>query len=219
MKFSTEAKIISGIGAITLVVLISAIFILNADSSPGNGGNNLQKADQSLLIREDSTKIGSPSASLTIVEFADFQCPACAVAYKTLKEIKLRYPQKIQFVYRHFPLPMHKNAFAAAKAAEAAGEQGKFWEMHDLLFEDQKSWADSEDPKEQFSGYASKIGLEVERFVSDYGSSKYDQKITQDRSDGAKLGINGTPTIYINGEKTEGIPTIHQLDTRLKNIP
>src|SRR5581483_190972 len=105
-------------------------------------------SDSTVLTRNANHKITSTNTKVTIIEFADFQCPACGQAHPALKQILEEYKGKVTFIYRHFPLPQHQNAILAAKASEAAGEQGKFWEMHDMLYEKQNEWSESNNAEE-----------------------------------------------------------------------
>src|SRR6478609_1380375 len=116
-----EAKIITIIGVITLVLLVGGIFLLGKSSTTSS-----TKADPAVLVKNDSHKISSDSAKLTVVEFGDYQCPACAMAQPTVKQLLSTYSGRVNFVFRHFPLPQHSNAIPAAMAAEAAGTQGKY---------------------------------------------------------------------------------------------
>lgn len=200
---SQETKVLLGIVAVTLVILTGAIFFLsNSDSK--SSINSSSSADPKLLVKEDSNKITADSAKVTIVEFGDYQCPACNAAHPIVKQILKDYQGKVNFVFRHFPLPQHQNAIIAAQAAEAAGEQDKYWEMHNKLYEDQNSWAESNNPLEIFVKYAQDLNLNVDQFKASISSNKHQQKILNDKNDGTSLGINSTPTFYINGIKTDG---------------
>lgn len=200
-----EAKILVGIGIATIIILVGAIFLLSKSSPAQNVSS--ASVDTKLLIRDDSHKISSNSANLkvTIVEFGDYQCPACGQAYPITKQVLKDYSGRINFVFRNFPLPQHQNALISAEAAEAAGAQGKFWQMHDKLYETQNDWADSNQPLNIFTGFAKNLGLDVLRFQNDVSTNKYADRITQDQSDGNTLGINATPTFFINGQKIEGV--------------
>jgi protein-disulfide isomerase len=127
------------------------------------------------------------------------------------------YQGKVKFVWRYFPLPGHKNSVIATQAAEAAGEQGKFWEMNDKLFENQHLWGNEQNlPSEQdanamFVQYAQEIGLNTEQFRQAIESKKFTDKIQRDQRDGQALGVNSTPTFFLNGKKSPGIPTYQQL--------
>lgn len=146
----------------------------------------------------------NPEASVTLVEYSDFQCPACASYLPILKSLESEFSGSVKFVYRHFPLAqIHFNANAAARATEAAGNQGKFWEMHDKVFETQIFWASSGNAEEVFAGYAADLGLDVERFRSDFDSDDARDRVTADYTEGVKAGINSTPSFFINGEKIQ----------------
>lgn len=141
---------------------------------------------------------------IILVEYGDFQCPGCAAAHPNVKDLLAEYSNKISFVFRHFPLTsIHPNARAAAAAAEAAGLQGKFFAMHDLLYENQTDWqnADAAQRTTLFTSYAESLGLDLEKFKNDLSSADINQKISFDQEIGKRLGVNSTPTFYLNGEK------------------
>lgn len=196
-----DVKIMLGIGIVCVVLLVGAAFLMGGSATP----NQTQKVDPKLLVRQNShTTNGSPK--VTIVEFGDYQCPACGVAHPVMKEIESEYGNKITFVFRNFPLPMHQNSHISAEAAEAAGKQGKFWQMYDLLYQNQKEWSESTSPLDIFATYAKKLGLDVEQFKSDVSNNAYAKQIEQDIKDGNALGVNATPTFFINGVMMEGVP-------------
>lgn len=147
---------------------------------------------------------GNKDAKVVVYEYADFQCPGCAGAYPNLKTITETYKNQVAFVYRSFPLTsIHPHAFAAAATAEAAGLQGKYWEMHDQLFETQDTWKNlsAEARQNQFEQYAQALGLNVDQFRADLAGEKVAAKINFDRSLGLKVGVDSTPTVFINKEK------------------
>lgn len=192
-----EKKLLIGIALVTLIILGGGVFALMRSSSPKSG----ETVDMKRLIRDDSEKISSESATVTLVEFADYQCPACGSYAPVVKQLLGEFEGKLNLVYRNFPLLKHKNARIAAEAAEAAGEQGKFWEMHGKLFESQAQWSEAGNAKEVFIGYAQQLGLDTDRFKRDLGSDRIRQKIDRDFGDGSVLGVNATPTFYLQGEK------------------
>ena len=149
--------------------------------------------------------LGSPTASVTVEEFADFQCGSCAATHPTLKEIQSIYGSKIKFVFRHFPLaiPQHDKAYDAAAAAEAAGMQGKFWAMQDQLFANQQAWTQNPNYRQLWVEYATKIGLDVQRFQTDAAGIAAKSRVDQDMSRGRALSVSSTPTIFVNGQ---GVP-------------
>ena len=153
---------------------------------------------------EDNEQIkGAPlkDAKIVIIEYSDFQCPACRSYYPMVKKLIQDIPN-VSLVYRHFPLPQHANARTSAQASEAAGQQGKFWEMHDMLFDNQQNWAESRTSKEAFLGYALALGLDIEKFKIDYDSSETKTKIEKDYQSGGR-DINGTPTFFVNDKKIQ----------------
>lgn len=203
-----EAKVIVGIGAVTLLILFGGIFFLSKNDQQSA---STPSADLAILMRNTKHKAGAEKAVVTIVEFGDFQCPACGRAYPVIKQLLEENKNKITFVYRHFPLPQHKNALLAARAAEAAGSQGKFWEMHDLLFMRQETWSESSDASKIFTSYAEELKLNTDRFSEDFSSKIYDAAIQSDKDDGIRLGVNSTPTLFIDDKKVTVSPTYENL--------
>ena len=143
---------------------------------------------------------GSENASVTLEEFGDFECPPCGLLYPVLKGSENEYGPRLRVIFREFPLtPPHVHALAAARAAEAAGLQGRFFEMHDQLYENQKTWKDVFDVRPVFEEYARKIGLDVERWKKDQTSEVVEQRIFLDGVRAHSLGVKGTPTVFLNG--------------------
>jgi protein-disulfide isomerase len=137
-----------------------------------------------------------------LVEYSDFQCPACGMYYPLVKQLKAEFGDKLKVVYKHFPLQqIHKNANLAARASEAALNQNKFWEMHNILFEKQKEWSESGQALSLFTAYAMELGLEKERFLDDIDRSSLYDKVNSDYQEGIRLKVSGTPTFFLNGEK------------------
>ncbi len=144
--------------------------------------------------------IGSENSPVVIEEFADFQCPTCGFVHPKMNEINAKYGNRVKFIFRNFPLvTVHKNAYGAAVASEAAGLQGKFWEMQDLLFRNQTQWSNLDNPNEQFSDYAKRIGLDVEKFNNDILGVQAKQRVDFDIQRGNALNLRSTPTILVNG--------------------
>ncbi|HEY5657911.1 MAG TPA: thioredoxin domain-containing protein [Myxococcota bacterium] len=142
---------------------------------------------------------GNPDAKLAIVEFSDFQCPFCNRVAPTLQQIEREYGDQVRIVFKHLPLSMHAKAPAAHAAAEAAHRQGKFWEMHDLIFGDQANMS-----PERYVEYADRIGLDVERFKRDVESADVKSKIEADGAEAARLGVASTPGFFVNGRYVRG---------------
>jgi protein-disulfide isomerase len=148
--------------------------------------------------------LGSDSSGVVLIEYGDFQCPACGSYHPILQQVKEAYKDRVLFQFRHFPLEaIHVNARAGSRAAEAASMQNKFWEMHDMLFENQTAWSGAGDPLSIFESYAQALGLDVAKFTTDYKSSTVNATINADITEGKNLGAESTPTFILDGEKIE----------------
>lgn len=148
---------------------------------------------------------GNKDSKVVLVEYSDFQCPACGAYQPLVKQLLQELnTEKFVFAYRYFPLyQIHQNAESAAQAAEAAGGQGKFWEMHDILFDNQKSWSNKRNAEEDFIKYAESLDLNIDKFRNDLTSKEIKNKITSDYRSGQKAGVNSTPTFFLNGKKLQ----------------
>lgn len=148
---------------------------------------------------------GQQDAAVKLVEYSDFQCPACGAYYPIVEQIVEKYKDRISFEYRHYPLAtIHKNAFAAARASEAAGKQGKFWEMYRLLFANQTAWSDSDSSQTSFEVYAKQLGLDMGRYKTDFAGSETNGAINASIREFNKLGLpKSTPTFLLNGKKIQ----------------
>lgn len=161
-------------------------------------------------------EIGPPDARITLVEFSDFECPYCSVAVKEVRAIMAAYPKDIRLIYKQFPLPMHPHAPMAAEASLAAAEQGKFWELHDLMFANFRKLS-----RDNLLLWAKQIGLDVEKFKSEIDSGKFRNTVKKDESDGETAGVYGTPAFFINGKLYNGPMNLQAvkpiLDAELKS--
>lgn len=146
---------------------------------------------------------GNKESAVTLVEYGDFQCPACAAYHPLVNKLLKEQGENFRFVYRHFPLRQHLQAKDAAYAAEAAGRQGKFWEMYDLIFQNQIDWAEKSKAKDIFLGYAVSLELDAEQFKKDRDLSEVKTRVEKDAQDGLKIGVNSTPTFYLNAKKIQ----------------
>ncbi len=155
--------------------------------------------DKASTTRESSHMRGDGSARVTLEEFGDFQCPPCATVAATLLRIEHDYGGKLRVIFREFPLPMHVHAQEAACAAEAAGLQGRFWEMHDLLYRNQSTWTAAAKIEDIFKKYAFTLGLDVDRFLRDSASEQVRERVATDHAQGEARGVTATPTLFING--------------------
>jgi len=146
--------------------------------------------------------LGPASAPAKLEEFGDFECPPCGLLHATLQTMEREFGDRLRITFREFPLvPTHQHALAAATAAEATGLQGKFWEMHDMLYENQKQWHEAFDVRPIFEDYAKRIGIDIERYKQDLTSEVVQQRITQDGLRAHSLGVKGTPTVFLNGRE------------------
>lgn len=146
--------------------------------------------------------LGSATAPATLEEFGDFQCPPCGLLHSILKTMQREFGSRLRIIFRELPLvPTHRHALAAARAAEAAGLQGKFWEMHALIYENQRNWHEAFDVRPIFEGYATKIGLNPEQFKRDINNPIVEQRIFLDGKRAHALGVKGTPTVFLNGRE------------------
>ena len=143
---------------------------------------------------------GPANAAVTLEEYGDFQCPPCGGLEPPLQQIERDYASSLRVIFRNFPFTIHEHAHEAAYAAEAAGLQGRFWEMHDLLYREQAVWAKTKDVQPLFDSYAGMIGLNLERFKKDAGGEQVKAKVESDRKRGEELGVKNTPTIFINNQ-------------------
>jgi protein-disulfide isomerase len=167
----------------------------------GGGGQKVINAPGVNEIVADDHVFGKADAAVTFVEYADFQCPACSEYYPIIKKLEEDYGDRMRFVYRNFPIPGHVNGIPAARAAEAAALQGKFFEMEDKLFTNQKIWSleDAGTLAITLALYAQAIGLDMNKFQADKDSDAVKAKIDKDAQSGVKAGVDATPTFFLNG--------------------
>jgi protein-disulfide isomerase len=166
-------------------------------------------ADESVHIR------GNPDAPVTLEEFGDYQCPPCGVLAEPLNQIEHDFSPNTRLIFYNYPLPLHQHAREAACSAEAAGLQGKFWEMHDLIYRQQANWSKAPDAQAIFASYAGTLGLDLERFKKDSQSPEVKARVDADQKKGASIGVQNTPTIFINNHAVA--PTDLAPD-RLRNV-
>ncbi|CAN5413923.1 hypothetical protein BH10PAT4_BH10PAT4_1090 [soil metagenome] len=197
--------------SVIVVGLLAALVITSRNANPPIDVSNIKEATI-LPASTDSGNIadqvfGNKDAKVILVEYGDLQCPACKTAHPNLKLITEAYKDKIAFVFRNFPLTaIHPNARTGSAAAEAAGLQGKYWEMNDYLYEHADEWISLTDRtklSDTFVGYAKILNLDTAKFTNDIASTEVNQKISFDQALGKKLGVDSTPTLYIDGVKIE----------------
>jgi protein-disulfide isomerase len=165
---------------------------------------------------------GPATAAVTLEEFGDFECTPCLLLWAALRNIEKDYGERVAVTFRQHPLAQHQHASKAARAAEAAGLQGRFWEMHDLLYLKRPAWVRGDDPTSVFQNFASELGLDVDRFKKDIDSSAVTERIKADEDRGESLGIDRTPIVFVNGKRADLQPDVEKglrvdIDTALRN--
>ncbi|GAA4013737.1 hypothetical protein GCM10022247_40660 [Allokutzneria multivorans] len=199
------------IGTIAAVVIIVAAFVLlrgggspQADSAaPTTTTSQVPRVPAEVLVRPDSHKISTAAdGKATMVEFLDFECEACGGAFPAVEQLRKEYAGKLTYVVRYFPIESHPNSQNAARAAEAAAQQGKFEQMYIKLFENQERWGHSTESRASvFEGYATELGLDLAKFKATVADPATDARIAKDQADGTTAGVQGTPSFYVNGAK------------------
>jgi len=186
------------IGFIIILGLILWGLVVAMNKAPSTGSG----AGTPAAVGADDHIRGPAKAPVTLIEYSDFQCPACEAYYPLVEKLFTQSSTTLRMVYRHFPLPQHANALLASRASEAASLQGKFWDMYHLLFDNQSSWADLSDTEARkiFSQYATKIGLDMAAYNSSLDSDAVKARIQENVDEGIKIGIDATPTFFVNGK-------------------
>ncbi len=185
-------------------IIIAAVLVVGVSLGwklwrKNSGGPTPATSSNTEGVTRPNVKVSSP---VVLEEYGDYQCPPCGALYPELKKIEAEYGDQLRIVFRHFPLTkIHKNALLAAHAAEAARLQNHFWEMHDRLYRNQKAWADSDDARKIFVGYAGELGLDTAKFERDMDSAEVEQRVNADVQQAESRGINSTPTIIIEGRQ------------------
>lgn len=197
---SQTQRILLWIGAALAIIGFFAVLIYIGKAVP-----DVRSGDQKDWVA------GSLSASAVLIEYGDFECPGCGAVHPFITQAQKEFGNKLTFIFRHFPLPGHQNALPAAWAAEAAGKQGKFWEMHDILYERQTFWSKEANPEEKFTSYAVDVlSLNKDQFLKDYRSEEVHKKVEEARQKGEKEGITGTPTLFVNGKLITKFPQSYE---------
>ena len=178
---------------------------------------NSPNAEDSADLNEDAVSTanwvkGNANASVILIEYGDYQCPPCARYHSIMERLTNEVGGDFQLIFRHYPLQRHANARLAAKSAEAAGQQGKFWEMHHLLFSRQREWSkkQSQEVEEIFTQYAASLNLDTARFQSDLHAQAIADKVSNDYQIGADSGVTGTPTFFLNGQRVTKKPGTYE---------
>lgn len=197
-----------------MAIVFGGIFFLgkSKSSAPGKTGSTNTVSNHTI----------GTGKKVTLVEYGDYQCPACGQFFPIVKQLQSKYAEQMTFRFAHFPLvQIHQNAMVGSRAAEAAGLQGKFWEMHDLLYQNQNSWSASSDPNPYFVQYATSLGLDLTKFKQDMASQAVLNTINADTSEAQSFGASGTPTFILNGKKIESPNSLEAfsqvIDEAIKN--
>jgi len=199
------------IGLVAVAAIAAGVFLYQTGKTPTTKtptaivNSNANSNDKTLKTAppgaEPAWTKGAPNATVTLEEFADFECPSCGAFAPTMREIKTVYGDRVRVIFRQYPLQMHQRAYDAARAAEAAGAQGRFWEMHDMLYDKQKVWSSKTllDHRKEFEGYAKSLGLNVDKFNNDLTGNMANSRVAADKKRGDFIGIRATPSLYLNG--------------------
>jgi len=186
--------------ALVLITAVGAgVFLFRARRIPAG----LQVASTSKPGAQPPHVRGDPNAPVTLEEFGDFECLPCFMLWPALRNLEHDFGPKLAVIFRHNPLPQHHFAVSAALASEAAGLQGKFWEMHDMLYLQRSAWVRSDDPRSEFDAFAQQLGLDTKRFANDTGSGEAATRLAADRERAAALGLDRTPAVFINGRRAD----------------
>lgn len=197
------------------VAIIAAIIVgfvglvaLNRDKTDAPGGTTTETSEQGT-----NHTVGAGNKGVTLIEFGDLECPACQSYYPLLKQIKQEYGDDITFQFKHFPLvQIHRNAMLAARSAEAAGRQGKFWEMHDLMYENQDSWRNTQNPSSTFESFASQLELNIDQYKADVSDPNIAKPINEDVKQAQSHNATSTPTFVLDGKRIEKPPAPQDLE-------
>lgn len=194
-----------------VIVLVGLMFLA------AKGGSTIDPPFEVGVVHPlDYTK-GNASSTVVITEYSDFQCPACRSYYLIVKQLAVEFGDRAIFVYRDFPLvQIHPNAEFASRVARAAGKQGKFWEMHDLLFEKQTEWGSTADIRPLFQSYAELLGLDIEQFNLDWNSDEIKNIVRASRSHATRIGLLGTPSFFINGEQIQNPSSYEEFRSKIQ---
>jgi protein-disulfide isomerase len=198
---------------LSVVVGLSLLIfsIIRLASSPGVEVSGRPEVSLTEISENEWIK-GNPKAKVTLVEYSDFQCPTCGIFYPIVKKMESEFGDQLRVVYRHFPLGMHAYAELAAQAAEAAGKQGKFWQMHDLIFDSQQEWSKMVgSARGKFLGYAKELALDLPRFEADLDSKATRQAVEEARRSGERVGVSSTPTFFLNGVQIKNLRSENEL--------
>ena len=199
---TTQNKAAIALGVLVTAAVVALLLLLQNRQGDAPAPVAEGSPQESLLVREDSRILGEEGTSgVTVVEFLDFECEACRAAYPIVEQLREQYAGEVTFVARYFPLPGHFNAERAARAVESAARQGEMEAMYQMMYETQAEWGEAQEPHDDlFRSFAEEIGLDMEQYDADYASEEVAARVQRDVDDGLELGVQGTPTFYVDGE-------------------
>lgn len=207
----SNAKFFGILAIIVIAVVGGALFFTRSNEQK----SDVKPADVATVSEDDYVE-GNPEAKVTLIEYGDFQCPYCGAVYPVLKEVLPEYKDDVKFVFRHFPITsIHPNALVAHKAAEAAGQQDKFWEMYDKIYQDQAAWSTSTEPIKIFEGYAKELKLDMDQFKKDFEDTATLDRINKVKGAGSAAGVESTPSFFLNGKKMDSPRSADELREKL----
>ncbi len=206
---TTQGQFLGSVGLI--IVLLFAYYFYETSTNP-----EVTTPADITISTTDHVK-GAKNGTVTLVEFADFQCPACSAWSSIVQQAMNDNKDTLKVVFRNFPLTqIHRNALPAAKAAEAAALQGKFWEMHDMLYQKQQEWSGALNVRDYFLTYATTLRLDTKKFVADMDSKAVEEKILAEMKEAVRLDVPGTPTFFVNGKKMENVTDLASFNKVIK---
>lgn len=219
----TQNSVITLALVLTAVLFVVGVVVYNADGTPSRPGGSAgpaesaapSKAPEELLVRADSRYLSrTEDADVTVVEFLDFECEACRAQFPVLERLRAEYDGRVDVVIRYFPMPGHTNSLPAAAAVEAAAQQGALEDMYVMMYETQAGWGESQESKaELFVSFAKELGLDIGEFRATVDDPATEKRIEADVDDGVRLGVQATPTIYVNGRQTGPMPGYEALSS------
>ena len=199
---TNQNKAAVALGVLVTIAVVAMLLVVQSRGGDQPAPVATGSPEESMLVREDSRILGEEGSSgVTVVEVLDFECEACAAAYPAVEQLRQEYAGEVTFVARYFPLPGHFNAERAARAVESAARQGELEAMYQRMYETQAEWGEAQVPHDDlFRGFAEEIGLDMQQYDADYASDEVAARVQRDVDDGLELGVQGTPTFYVDGE-------------------
>ena len=199
---TNQNKAAVALGVLVTIAVVAMLLVVQSRGGDQPAPVATGSPEESMLVREDSRILGEEGSSgVAVGEFLDFECEACAAAYPAVEQLRQEYAGEVTFVARYFPLPGHFNAERAARAVESAARQGELEAMYQRMYETQAEWGEAQVPHDDlFRGFAEEIGLDMQQYDADYASDEVAARVQRDVDDGLELGVQGTPTFYVDGE-------------------